>query len=217
MPAFRSVIFDCDSTLSAIEGIEELARDHKAEVQRLTTLAMQGTVSLESVYGQRLELIQPNRAAVERIGRMYIDQMVPGAGEVVRGLMAAGVRVFVLSGGLLPAVRAIALHLGVPDQHIGAVDLRFDQRGNYAGFDDTSVLARSNGKRRWIESRADIVRPSLMVGDGVTDLEARPVVDRFAAFTGVARREPVVAAADFVVPGPGLHAILDLALHGRLT
>lgn len=217
MPAFRSVIFDCDSTLSAIEGIEELAREHRAEVQRLTGLAMQGAVSLESVYGKRLELIRPTRAAVERIGRMYIERMVPGAGEVVRGLVSEGVRVFVVSGGLLPAVRAIGHHLGVPDEHIGAVDLHFDQRGDYAGFDETSVLTRSNGKRMWIEARADILRPSLMVGDGATDLEARPVVDRFVAFTGVARRDPVVAAADFVVPGPSLHGILTIALKGTMS
>ena len=35
MPAFRTVIFDCDSTLSTIEGIEELAVGHRAEVERL--------------------------------------------------------------------------------------------------------------------------------------------------------------------------------------
>ena len=216
-PAFRSVIFDCDSTLSAIEGIEELAAGHRAEVERLTGLAMLGQVSLESVYGRRLDLIQPSKKAVERIGKMYIDRMVPGAPEVVRTLMAEGVRVFILSGGLLPAVRALGHHLGVPDQFIGAVDLRFDQSGAYAGFDESSLLARSGGKRMWIEARSDIIRPVLLVGDGATDLEAKPVIDRFAAFTGVARREPVVAKADFVIPGPGLEAVLDLVRKGKLT
>lgn len=215
-PAFRSVIFDCDSTLSAIEGIEELAVGHRAEVERLTGLAMQGAVSLESIYGRRLDLIRPSRKAVDRIGRMYIDRMIPGAPEVVRSLLAEGIRVFILSGGLLPAVRALGHHLGVPDEYIGAVDLRFDRSGAYAGFDEASVLTRSGGKRMWIEARTDIVRPVLLVGDGATDLEAKPVIDRFAAFTGVARREPVVAAADFVIPGPGLDAVLDLARQGRL-
>lgn len=215
-PAFRSVIFDCDSTLSAIEGIEELAAGHRAEVERLTNLAMQGEVPLESVYGRRLDLIRPSRKAVERVGRMYIDRMVPGAPEVVRTLMGSGIRVFILSGGLLPAVRAIGHHLGVPDEHIGAVDLHFDTRGGYAGFDEASVLTRAGGKRMWIEARPDLVRPALLVGDGATDLEARPAVDRFAAFIGVTRRDPVVAGADFVLPGPGLHAVLHLAEQGRL-
>ncbi len=216
MPAFRSVIFDCDSTLSAIEGIEELAAAHRDEVQRFTALAMLGEIPLESVYGRRLELIRPTRTAVDRIGRQYVDRIVPGALEVVRGLMSDGIRVFILSGGLLPAVRAIGHHLGVPEHRIGAVDLYFDPAGAYAGFDESSVLTRSGGKRMWIEARTDLVRPVLLVGDGATDLEAKPVIDRFAVFTGVARREPVVAAADFVIPGPGLTAVLDLARRGVL-
>jgi phosphoserine phosphatase len=215
-PAFRTVIFDCDSTLSAIEGIEELAVGHRAEVERLTELAMLGSVSLESVYGRRLELIKPSKKALDRIGKLYIDRMVPGAPEVVRTLMAEGVRVFILSGGLLPAVRALGLHLGVPPQNIDAVDIRFDSAGAYAGFDAASVLTRSGGKRRWIEARTDLVPPVLLVGDGATDLEAKPVIDRFAAFTGVVRRQPVVDGADFVIPGPGLDAVLDLARQGRL-
>ena len=38
-----------------------------------------------------------------------------------------------------------------------------------------------------------------MVGDGTTDLEARPVVDLFVAFAGVVERPNVVSAADAVV------------------
>ena len=39
-------------------------------------------------------------------------------------------------------------------------------------------------------------RPTLAVGDGVTDLEMRPHVDAFVAFTGFVRRAPVVMGAD---------------------
>jgi len=41
--------------------------------------------------------------------------------------------------------------------------------------------------------------PVLAVGDGSTDAELKPCVDAFAAFTGVARRESVVAVADYVI------------------
>lgn len=217
MPAFRTVIFDCDSTLSAIEGIEELAVRHRAEIERLTELAMQGVVPLEEVYGRRLELIRPSRRDVERIARLYVAELVPGAAEVVRGLMAEGIGVYILSGGLRQAVQPLGLHLGVPGAHVAAVDLWFDARGRYAGFDTTSPLARSGGKRQWVEARTDLVRPVLLVGDGATDLEAKPAVDRFAAFTGVVRRAPVVASADFVIEGPTLEPVLDLALRGVLA
>ena len=216
MPAFRTVIFDCDSTLSSIEGIEELAIGHKSEIARLTDLAMQGAVPLEDVYGRRLELIRPSRRDVERIARLYVAHLVPGAAEVVRELMARAVGVYILSGGLRPAVEVVGRYLGVPESRIGAVDLWFDEQGGYAGFDAGSPLARSGGKRQWVEARTDLVRPVLLIGDGATDLEARPAVDRFAAFAGVVRRESVLAGADFVIEGRTLEPVLDLALRGVL-
>jgi hypothetical protein len=55
-----------------------------------------------------------------------------------------------------------------------------------------------------------------MVGDGVTDLEARPVTDGFIAFAGVVEREPVVAMADAVVSAFSLAPLLPLALGGEM-
>jgi len=65
MPRFRTVLFDCDSTLSAIEGIDELAVHCRDDVEQLTDAAMRGRIPLEEVYGRRLRLVQPTRAAVE--------------------------------------------------------------------------------------------------------------------------------------------------------
>jgi phosphoserine phosphatase len=206
---FRTVIFDCDSTLSAIEGIEELAREHRDQVALLTASAMAGTVPLEQVYGRRLELIRPSSAAIESVGRLYIERLVPGAMETLDALRAAGVAIQILSGGLAPAVRVVARHLGVPEERVAAVELQFSPGGEYSGFDATSLLAQAGGKRRWIETVGrDLPRPSLLVGDGATDLEARPAVDAFAAFTGVVARPEVVRHADVVIPGPSLTQLL---------
>jgi phosphoserine phosphatase len=212
---FRTVVFDCDSTLSAVEGIEELARDHREEVTRLTTMAMNGQLPLEEVYGRRLELIRPRRQDVERIGQLYIRRLVPDAVEAVRALQRAGVAVQVLSGGLLPPVARVAAHLGIDPARVAAVDIYFDTAGAYAGFDRTSPLARSGGKRHWLEERArELPRPVLLVGDGATDLEARPAVDAFAAFTGVVERPDVARKADYVLRGPSLMELTDLVLSG---
>ena len=206
---FRTIIFDCDSTLSAIEGIEELAHAHREEITRLTALAMNGEVPLEEVYGRRLELIRPTRADVERIGAGYIDALVPGAAQTVSRLQQAGAVVQVLSGGLGPAVRILTRHLGIADERVAAVEVDFRPSGEYAGFDVASPLARSGGKRHWIESAGvHLPRPMLLVGDGATDLEARPAIDAFAAFTGVVSREEVVRRADVVIVGPSLTALL---------
>ena len=60
-PPYATVAFDCDSTLSSIEGIEDLAGDRLGEVRDLTERAMNGEVPLEAVYGTRLALLRPCR------------------------------------------------------------------------------------------------------------------------------------------------------------
>ena len=212
-PAYRTVILDCDSTLSAVEGIEELAGDRKAEIVRLTEAAMQGRVPLEQVYGHRLELIRPTRTLVERVARRYREAEVPGARDAIAQLQRHGVTVRVLSGGLLPAVQMFAQELGIAAEQVDAVGVRFSDDGAYAGFDERSPLAQSGGKRLFIERlRAALPRPIMLVGDGATDLEAKPAVDLFVAFGGVVRRDPVIRGADVVLGGPGLDLLVPLAL-----
>jgi len=212
MPKFRTVLFDCDSTLSAIEGIDELAVSCRDDVERLTDAAMRGRIPLEEVYGRRLDLVRPTRAAVEALGRTYVARLVPDARETIAALQATGVDVRIISGGLLPAVIAVAKALGIRADHVDAVDISFTPDGSYAGFDSSSPLAATGGKRRAIE-RWGVERPAMMVGDGSTDLEARPVVDSFVAFAGVVERPAVVQAADVVIRANSLAPLLPLVLH----
>lgn len=213
MPRFHTVLFDCDSTLSAIEGIDELAVNCREDVEQLTDAAMRGRVPLEEVYGRRLQLVQPTRTAVEALGREYVARLVPDAVETVAALKAAGVDVRIISGGLRPAVLAAARALAVDEIDVAAVDIRFTADGSYAGFDAASPLTMSGGKRAAIE-RWNIRRPAVMVGDGTTDLETRPVVDLFVAFAGVVERPGVVQSADVVVRANSLAPILPIVLYG---
>jgi phosphoserine phosphatase len=207
---FASVVFDCDSTLAAIEGIDELAGPYAEQIAALTDAAMQGTVALEEVYGRRLEIIRPTRAQVEAVGRAYVDALVPDAREVVAALLWLGKAVRILSGGLRTAVGEVARAVGLPLEMVTAVGLDFADDGSYAGFETSSPVARSGGKTEVIRGW-DLPRPALLVGDGATDLEARPAVDAFAAYMGVAFRPAVAAGADFVLRGRSLAPVLALA------
>ena len=212
MPKFRTVLLDCDSTLSAIEGIDELAVHCRDDVAELTDAAMRGRIPLEEVYGRRLRLVQPTRASIDALAREYVRRLVPDAAETIQALHAAGVDVRIISGGLLPAVLAVAACVGVPATHVAAVNIMFNTDGSYADFDARSPLAATGGKRVAIE-RWNVPRPAMMVGDGSTDLEARPVVDLFVAFAGVVERPSVVQAADIVVRANSLAPLLPIALH----
>lgn len=211
---FGTVVFDCDSTLSAIEGVDELAAGHREAIAALTDSAMRGAVSLESVYGARLALIRPTRAAVEALAGQYIAAAVPDARETVQALLQGGIEVRILSGGLRQAILPFAAWLGLQDDHVAAVDLRFSADGSYAGFDEASPLGRSGGKHTVMEAwRRSLPGPILMVGDGITDLEARPAVERFVAFAGVIDRPAVTAAADAVIRAPSLRPVLAEVFH----
>jgi phosphoserine phosphatase len=210
---FGAVIFDCDATLSEITGIDELSRDQRASVEALTEAAMNGRLPLEQIYAKRLALAQPNREGVRQVGRLYVERLVPDAREVVAGLQQEGIEVRIISTGLLPAVQALADELRISAGRVAAVALCFGSDGAYHGFDSSSPLVTAGGKRRVVEQWSAELRPPIMlVGDGATDLEAKPAVDLFVAFAGVVARPAVMAAADVVIRQKTMAPVLALAL-----
>lgn len=211
-----AVVFDCDSTLCAIEGIDELGAAMRDRIEALTDAAMRGELPLEAVYGQRLSLIRPHRTALDALARHYVETLVPDAVEVVHALHAEGIDVRIMSGGLLPAVAAAADALGISRERVAAVDISFATDGSYAGFDAASPLARAGGKRDTIRQwRQELRGAVMMVGDGATDLEVRDDVELFVAYAGVIERPAVVAGADVVVRSASMAPVLPLALGGE--
>lgn len=202
MPRYSSVVLDVDSTLSGIEGIDWLAArrgtDVGREVARLTAEAMAGDRSIEEVYGARLEVVKPTAAELAELADAYWENAAPGAAGAIERMSAAGVRLEVVTSGLRDAVTPFAARLGLQGDRVHAVACAFDAGGNFSSFDAGEPLVLKGGKRT-VAERLRLPPPVLAVGDGMTDAEIRPIADAFAAFTGFARREPVVAIADFTV------------------
>ena len=195
----KLVIFDCDSTLSAIEGIDELARLRGpalfAQVEAQTTAAMEGKIPVEEVFGRRLALIRPHRTEAQQIGQLYIEHIEPTARATIAALKATGWTPLILSGGFTPIIAPLAAYLGITQ--IEAVDLYFRSDGSYAGYDEKFPSTRSGGKPIRIAALRQALQPSrmVMVGDGVSDLETKPVVDLFVGFGRYTVRERVRAEA----------------------
>jgi phosphoserine phosphatase len=212
-PPYATIVFDVDSTLSAIEGIDELAEaaGMRKEVSALTNRAMRGEIPLESVYKGRLDQIRPSKAAIDKLGKKYVKRALPHARELVRALNRLDKRVCIVSGGLEPAVRALAEHLDIPLSGVFAVPIRHDADGTYAGFDEGSPLGKSGGKVAFVRMLAEAQRGGLaLVGDGITDLEAAAHASRFVAFGGVVKRQPVLDAAKVVCEKNDLAALVPL-------
>ncbi len=211
MNAFGDVFFDCDSTLSAIEGINELA-GNRADVRALTADAMAGRRPLESVYALRLEMIRPSLADLARVAGLYIERLVTDAADVVAALHALGKVVHIVSGGLRLAIEPLAHLLGVPPARLHAVGLFFDAAGGYRSFERDCPLAHAGGKVQVITAlRRPGVR-AVLIGDGATDLEAAPAVDLFVGFGGVIAQPLVREHAGAWIAAPSLAPLLPLIL-----
>ncbi len=212
--SFDVVCFDCDSTLSRIEGIDELARRNGQfeRVAALTDAAMNGELALEDVYANRLALIKPDKSAIDWLAQLYIAELVEGVVETVKTLQANNKQIHIISGGLRQAILPLANLLSIPEEHVHAVDVIFDDQGHYQDFARTSPLAVSGGKAR-ICRKIRLTNSSLvMVGDGKTDLEAKQAGAYMIGFGGVVKRRLVEEQADCYVSESSLTAILPYVL-----
>ncbi len=208
----RLVFFDVDSTLVTIEGIDVLGEGN-AEVARLTEAAMNGEIPLDQVYARRLEMIRPTRDAVAALADRYLHSLVCGAEETLQALRKAGCVIHLVTAGIEQALLPLAAKLGIADRFVHAVRLQFTPAGEYQDFDRRSLLTRRGGKELVIRDiRARSHGKVALVGDGVSDLEARPAVDLFIGFGGVHTRPRVRENADVFVPGPRLDAVLPYLL-----
>jgi len=225
-PHYDHVFFDCDSTLSTIEGIDILAESagKKQAIEELTKAAMEGQLGLEDVYAKRLAAITPTQAQIREIRQAYKRNPVEDAPEVVTALMRLGYNVYIISGGLYEPVAEFGVHLGVPRERIRAVKVEYDQLSgrwwdpaNDSGRDvkymtfDEGPLTISDGKAQIVqELLGDQKGRSLLVGDGSSDLRASRAVDLFVGFGGVETRKPVLENAPAFIHSTSISPLLAL-------
>jgi len=199
----KLIVFDCDSTLSAIEGIDELARQCGEEtfqkIKDLTNAAMDGKISLDEIFSRRLDLIQPDQETCRQVAQLYIDQIEPTAIETLKKLREEGWSISIISGGLTQVIEPLAKLLEI--ERVDAVPLHFNADGSYAGFDTSAPPTRNGGKPEIISQLKKELSPTriVMVGDGISDLETKSEVDLFIGFGRYADREKVHQEADHFI------------------
>ncbi|MBV8802015.1 MAG: HAD-IB family phosphatase [Gammaproteobacteria bacterium] len=209
-----AVIFDCDGTLSKIEGIDELAKNNNttAVVKKLTEEAMSKTGMTIELYNKRLELVQPTYQQVVKLGKEYITQRVPDIDKVMQILQHLKKTIYIVSAGLYPSVNIFGKFLNISSENIHAVDIQFDSSGNYINFDQHSPLVTRNGKQVIVNRIKQEHARTAYIGDGLNDLEVRDLVTRFIGYGGVFFRENIKAACHFYVESPSIANILPFIL-----
>lgn len=211
-----AILFDCDGTLSSIEGIDELAAlagpAMEKAVKDLTATAMGQSGINPDIYAQRLAFTNPCKADLEAVGKDYVNHCTPDAKEVIRILQQLGKQIYILSAGLHPAVAILAKHLNISEQNIFAVDIYFDEQGKYRDFDHASPLIRNDGKRHIAHELKQQHQQMIFVGDGMNDLAVRSLVSKFVGFGGFFYRQNIEEQSDYYIKSASMSALLPLAL-----
>jgi phosphoserine phosphatase len=211
----NAIIFDCDGTLCQVEGIDEIAKQNGKYhlVEEMTANAMNTTGVNADLYEKRLELVTPQRDQLHALGHHYYEQRVPDAHEIIQTFKRLNKSVFIVSAGLYPAVKIFGEKLEVPEKNIFAVDVHFDEHGNYRGFEKHSPLIHAHKGKREIVTQLKEQHPHIIhIGDGANDIVTYDLVTRFVGYGGVSYRKKVAERCEYYVNTLSLATFLPLAL-----
>lgn len=209
-----AIVFDCDSTLSSIEGIDFLAKNNGVgdAVKSLTLDAMGKTGLTRDIYQQRLDLVIPRREQVYALGHQYFAHRSPDIMDVINLFKRLKKEVYLVSSGVNPAVRIFGEMLQIPPENVFAVDLRFDQQGNFLDFERSSPLVSNDGKRTILQQLKNKHENIIHIGDGLNDIVTLDLVTRFIGYGGVAYRKNIAELCKYYINTLSLTPLIPLTL-----
>ncbi|XP_058836733.1 phosphoserine phosphatase isoform X2 [Topomyia yanbarensis] len=202
------VCFDVDSTIITEEGIDELAQfcGKGNEVAALTKEAMGGSMTFQEALKRRLDIIKPSQRQIREFLKTRPSTISAGVRELIDQLRQNSAEIYLISGGFDCLIEPVADALEIPLCNLFANKLYFNFNGSYAGFDTNQVTSKSGGKGEAIniiKSRFKSNKVVMMIGDGMTDLEASPPADYFIGYGGNAVRDEVQKRATYYVTNFG--------------
>ncbi|MGQ3892097.1 HAD-IB family phosphatase [Legionella sp. CNM-4043-24] len=212
--AFDVFFFDCDSTITQIEGLDELAELNGvgAETRAISQRCMDRTGLNPEVYKKRLDLVRPDKQQMTVLAQLYLQAISPDVQDTLNVLRRLGKRIYILSGGIKETIIPLALSLGMTENQVLAVDLYFDEQGGYRGFDSSSYLVQSQGKNRQIATIVPDTQRAFLMGDGFSDWEAHASVGRFAGYGGAQNRPWIREHSSFYIETASFLPVLNLGL-----
>lgn len=206
---FGLVVMDMDSTLLAIESIDEIADFHgiKAEVAAITQSTMRGEIDFAESLTRRAVLLEGlQESALQRVYDERL-QLSAGAEKMLQGMQSAGIKTMVISGGFTFFTERIKKCLGLDYAFANTLDI---QNGRLTGRVLGNIIG-ATGKGEILERVRDQLGLSkeqvIAIGDGANDLKMLA-----AAGTGIAyHAKPILQAhATYCINHVGLDGVLNL-------
>lgn len=194
---FKLIAMDMDSTLLAIESIDEIADMHhiKPQVAAITLQAMQGEISFEESLARRTSLLQDlHQDALQKVYDERV-RLNPGAEKMLQQAKIAGLKTMVISGGFTFFTDRIKTKLGFDYAAANTLEIENNRlTGKVAG----KIIGRQ-GKAEVLKQVCDelgLKREQIIaIGDGANDLDmmaeagisiayhAKPIVRQHATYS----------------------------------
>ena len=202
------VAMDMDSTLIAIECIDEIAdlAGRKSEVAAITASAMRGELDFRQSLEQRVALLAG--LPEDSLRRVYDERLKlsPGAERMIAGFKAVGAKVLLVSGGFTFFTERLRARLGLDATIANTLEVA---GGKLTGRIKGSIVDAQVKADKFAELRAEIVtagRIGVAIGDGANDLPMLAIADVSVAY----RAKPLVRAqAMYAINYCGLDAVLN--------
>jgi D-3-phosphoglycerate dehydrogenase / 2-oxoglutarate reductase len=206
----RYFVIDFDSTITKVEGLDQLAvislkgnpdGDRIAnEIKNLTDLGMNGEISYSEALQKRIALLKANKKHIDVLIEFLSENITDSFERNKPFLQQYADNIIVISGGFKEFIDPVIAQLGLKIENVYANTFVFDANGDIIGVDENNPLAKSGGKIKLLES-LDLDGHISVIGDGYTDYELKKSgeADRFYAFIENVKRENVIPGADFVI------------------
>jgi D-3-phosphoglycerate dehydrogenase len=207
------LLFDFDSTLVSVEGLDFLFARGLAEARSellrefhaLTDAGMAGQRPQDETLRARLALFPDGGPAPALVREVAIEITARLSVSVARHLgffRREAHRIHIVSGGFRELIEPTAAYLGLPPEHVTAHSFQRTAAG--LRLDPSTPMARGGkvGAIRQLLAQGVIPpqAPVWIIGDGATDLEVRTsgIAHHFIAYTEHVVRAPVVECADAI-------------------
>lgn len=194
---FKLIAMDMDSTLLAIESIDEIADmlNIKAQVAEITQQTMQGKLIFEESLVRRTALLQGlHQDALQRVYDERV-KLSPGAEIMLQKAKRFGLKTMVISGGFTFFTERVKARLDLDYAAANVLDIKNNQlTGKVLG----EIIGRQ-GKARILRKVCEELKLKreqvITIGDGANDMDmmsesgvsiayrAKPIVQKHATYS----------------------------------
>jgi phosphoserine phosphatase len=210
---FRLLAMDMDSTLVAIETLDELAAyaGKGAEVAAITEAAMRGEIAdYKESLRRRVSMLAGTDAAL--LQRVLDEKLVlnPGARELVRGCQRAGLKTLLVTGGFTFFTERLRERLGFDFTRSNELEIINGRlTGGVTGPAGADIVDADGKARALADACAQLgcsTGRAIAIGDGANDLKMMKLAGVSVAY----RAKPVVQQqATYALNHARLDAVLN--------